>query len=371
MSDLGANLRAAREAVGVSLAAIAARTHYSKALLGHLETGRRTVKPEHVAAYSRALGVAVERLYGPSDDPLRVAHEWLVADSPASVQTAAGRSVGAGLATELERRVIELRHLDDVIGGVDLFPVVNKELADAQRVVNECSYTDETGRRLLAAVGELAQLAGWVASDAGHHVEAQRIYLSGVSAATTADNWVLAGQLLSSLSYQISNIGDPADAALLARSAISGAKNATPTVRTLLLERVAWANARSRDRDGAHRALDAVDDAYASRTPEIEEPEWVYWLDRKEIDVMAGRCLIELGDPVNAEPLLSNAIAAYAPEHAREVALYRTWLAESYARAGVYDAACSAIADARSTAKTVNSARLEHRVLEVERLLPR
>jgi transcriptional regulator with XRE-family HTH domain len=370
LSDLGAKLRAARKAAGVSLAAVAARTHYSKALLGHLETGHRAVKPEHVAAYSRALGVAVERLYGPSEDPLRVAHEWLVADSPASVQTAAGRRVGASLASELERRVIELRHLDDVVGGVDLFPAVSKELADAQRVVNECSYSEETGRRLLTAVGELAQLAGWVASDAGQYVEAQRIYLSGVSAATAADDHVLGGQLLSSLSYQIANVGDPADAMLLARSAITGARNATPTVRALLLERVAWASARGRDRDGARRALDAVDDSYEARTPGIGEPEWVYWLDRNEIDVMAGRCLIELGDPVSAEPLLSNAISGYAPEHAREVALYRTWLSESYARAGMLDAARSTINRARKAANKVNSARLERRVLEVERLLP-
>jgi hypothetical protein len=55
--------------------------------------------------------------------------------------------------------------------------------------------------------------------------------------------------------------------------------------------------------------------------------------------IMAGRCLIELGDPAAAEPLLSSAIDSYAPEHTREIALYRTWLAESYARAGVLDAA--------------------------------
>lgn len=58
MPDLGPNLRAAREAAGVSLSAMARRTHDSKALLGHLETGRRPVRPEHVTAYSRALGIA-------------------------------------------------------------------------------------------------------------------------------------------------------------------------------------------------------------------------------------------------------------------------------------------------------------------------
>ncbi|SDP76114.1 Helix-turn-helix domain-containing protein [Actinopolyspora xinjiangensis] len=371
MTDLGANLRAAREATGVSLSAMAARTHYSKPLLGLLETGRRAIKPEHVTAYAHALNVSLDTLYGPPDDPLRVAHEWLVADTPAEAHSAAGRRVGATLAAKLEGRVIELRHLDDVIGGRDLFPLVRKELTSAQNVVNEASYTERTGRRLLTVVGELAQLAGWVASDAGHYTEAQRVYLSGVSAASDAGDPGLAGQLLSSLSYQIANVGNPADAALLARSAVKGtASHTTPVVRALLLERVAWANARARQREATQRALDAVDDAYEQRSTSVEEPEWVYWLNRKEIDVMAGRCLIELGDPLTAEPLLSGAIAAYSPEHAREVALYQTWLAESYARAGVFDAARTTIDRARKAARGVNSTRLDLRIGTVENLLP-
>jgi hypothetical protein len=45
--------------MGVSLSALASRTHYSKALLGHLETGERAIRPEHVRAYEEALGVRV------------------------------------------------------------------------------------------------------------------------------------------------------------------------------------------------------------------------------------------------------------------------------------------------------------------------
>jgi len=92
---------------------------------------------------------------------------------------------------------------------------------------------------LLTVVGELAQLAGWVASDAGRYTEAQRIYLDGVSAAQCVDNRPLAAQLLSSLSYQIANVGKAHDAALLARSAVKGAGDASPLVRALLWERVA------------------------------------------------------------------------------------------------------------------------------------
>jgi transcriptional regulator with XRE-family HTH domain len=370
VSELGKNLRAARNAAGVSLAALAKRTHYSKALLGHLETGERVVKPEHVIAYARALGVAVDALYGRTADPLRIAHEWLVSDSPVSAHRTAGRRIGPSLATELERRVIELRHLDDLVSGADLQPVVSQELAAAEWVVREASYAEDTGRRLLTVVGELAQLAGWVASDAGQHAEAQRVYLCGVSAAQSAGDDVLTGQLLSSLSYQIANVGSPADAVLLARSVVKGAGTATPVVRALLFERMAWASARAQDREAARRALDAVHDSYESRSPGIDEPEWVYWLDRREIDVMAGRCLIELGDPVAAEPLLSSAIDAYTPEHAREIALYRTWLAESYARAGAVDAARHVLNKAQVTAGQLSSARLDRRVNDVARLLP-
>jgi transcriptional regulator with XRE-family HTH domain len=370
MTDLGAALRAAREAAGVSLAVMADRTHYSKPLLGLLETGKRTIKTEHVEAYSRVLNVPRKILLGPPDDPLRVAHEWLVSDSPAVVQLRAGRRVGATLADRLEARVIELRHLDDVIGGGDLFPAVSKELAEARGVVNVASYNDRIGRRLLTVVGELAQLAGWVASDAGRYTEAQRTYLDGVSAAECGGDRPLAAQLLSSLSYQIANVGKAHDAALLARSAVAGARDSSPVVRALLWERVAWASARSRDDSGTRRALDAVDDAYEARSPEVIEPEWVYWLDRSEIDVMAGRCLIELGNPDKAEPLLANAISSYDTNHAREVALYLSWLAEAYARAGNFDAARDTLARAHRTAQGINSARLDLRINQVGALLP-
>ncbi len=345
---------------------MAARTHYSKALLGMLETGQRTVRSEHVSAYSQALDVSVPILTEPVGDPVRIAHGWLVADTPSVAHSAAGRMIGAGLAVQLEERVIELRRLDDAISGRELFPVVSKELADAQMVVRECSYTDEVGRRLLSTVGELAQLAGWVTSDAGHYAEAQRIYLEGHHAAATADNQPLAGQLLSSLAYQLANIGRPADAVLLARSAVVGSKNASPAAKALLLERVAWASAKAGDEDTTRRALDAVDDAFESCSRGGSEPDWVYWLNRNEIEVMAGRCFVELGDPTRAEELLSPAIDRYPSHLVREVALYRTWLAEAHARTGDLDAARHILARLSSD---IGSARLARRVGEVRQLV--
>ncbi|WP_194835512.1 helix-turn-helix transcriptional regulator [Nocardia sp. XZ_19_369] len=365
----GAQLRAAREAAGLSLSALSVRTHYSKPLLGKIETGKREIHPEHIMAYSRALNVPVAALMAPFDDPLRIAHEWLVTESVATTHCADGRRIGNSLATKLEERVIELRHLDDSVSGTDLLPVVVREFEDVRRVISECSYTSEIGRRLRTSAGELAQLVGWVASDAGRYFQAQCAYLDGAKVATEAGNQVLVGQLFSSLAYQLSNIGNPSDATLLAKTAVEGAKGATPVVQALLTERVAWALARSRDRDGAMRALDAVDDLYERRSSSIEEPEWVYWLDRSEINVMAGRCFVELGEPDRASPLLLSAIEGYPKERTREVALYQTWLAESYLRNRDIDAAEATIAAARRAADTVHSARLDRRVNEIESML--
>ncbi|MCP2302947.1 hypothetical protein [Actinokineospora globicatena] len=115
-------------------------------------------------------------------------------------------------------------------------------------VVDQAAHTKDTGRRLLTVLGELALLA--VSSDAGRHHEAQRVYLSGVVAARAAADHALTGQLLSSLAYQITTVGDPRDAVLLARSAARGARQAIPVVRALLHERVAWCQDRCQDRDG-------------------------------------------------------------------------------------------------------------------------
>ncbi len=59
MSDVGKALRDAREAAGLSLAQMARLTHYSKPLLGFVETGQRVATPEVVSAYERALGGAI------------------------------------------------------------------------------------------------------------------------------------------------------------------------------------------------------------------------------------------------------------------------------------------------------------------------
>ncbi|HET6483803.1 MAG TPA: helix-turn-helix transcriptional regulator [Actinoplanes sp.] len=364
-ADLGNQLRAARKAAGHSLATMAALTHFSKPYLGHVETGHRQPTSEVVDRYEQVLGVPI----GVPHDPVRTAHEWLCNSQPlAGRPPRSGRRLGAAQLRRLEGRVIELRHRDDVVGSRELLPVVRAELDAVCRLADEAVYTDQHGIRLHTLIAELAQLVGWIASDAGHYRHAEQAYLTGAAAADTAGNRVLGGQLLSSLAYQITNIGNREDGLLIAKTAVAGATDATPVAQALLLERLAWAAARCHDPDTCHRALDAVDDAYDQRSPGIAEPEWVYWLNRAEIDVMAARCHIQLGQPAAAEPLLTRALADYNPDHIREVGLYQTWLAEGYARTGNHDAARHTLDHIDTSAVDAGSVRLQRRIDAVTRL---
>jgi hypothetical protein len=136
-----------------------------------------------------------------------------------------------------------LRLADDVIYGGDLIRPALRELRAAVRLFREGSFTEEVGRQLLTQIGELAQIAGWIASDAGQHAEAERIYRLGLSAARQADDRTLAGNLAGSLAYQLSNTGRETEGLTLARTALAEAGNDAPAkARALYWDRVAWAH---------------------------------------------------------------------------------------------------------------------------------
>jgi len=304
---------------------------------------------------------------------VRLAHEWLVTEPPQIVEVRAGRRVGEGLIRKVERRTGHLRRMDDFIGGGDLHALAEAELRATTRLLLDAAYSEALGRRLLTSVAELCQLAGWVAADAGLSTVASRYYGRGVRAAHAAGDAPLAGNLVSLLSYLYTNDRNPHEAVLLAHTAYTGAKGrASATTQALLMERVAWAHARAGELRQTEIALNAVGRHYARRDP-ADDPSWVYWLDRREIDVMAGRCYTELRQPERAEPLLRAALDSYDADHARETALYSSWLAETYLQVGDVDEAARQATRSITFAAKVNStrgherARVLHRALQPHR----
>ncbi|MFC4052950.1 hypothetical protein ACFOY4_24950 [Actinomadura syzygii] len=197
----------------------------------------------------------------------------------------------------------------------------------AVRLYRETRHSEETGRSLLSSIGEIAQIAGWIASDAGEHDQAERTYRLGVSAAREAGDHALVGNLAGSLAYQLSNTGHEDDGVSLARAALDEAGPDAPAkARALYLDRVAWAHTKAGEAQAALRALIeaheamAVEDSHAS-------PDWAYWVSPEELDVMDARVYTELRKPLRAVPLLREVLSRYDSTHTRELALYLSWLA--------------------------------------------
>jgi transcriptional regulator with XRE-family HTH domain/tetratricopeptide (TPR) repeat protein len=418
--QFAAHLRWLRDRAGLSLGELAGRAHVNRGYVGHIEHGQRWPSRSVATALDDALDARGELLavwtvgdcaappammgVGSDDETLslplaewtaadgealaerlaigsdraltptaarRLVHEWLVAETPQTVEITAGRRIGMGMVDTVTRRVAQLRRVDDFIAGRELQPLIERELRTTARLLAEAAYPDQVGRALLSAVAELCQLAGWVTVDAGAPERAARHLALGVHAAHSAGDRPTAANLVSTLAYQVANLGDPHEAVLLARSAASGARGrASATTRALLQERVAWAHARAGELRHTERALSAVEVDYEQRRP-ADDPEWVYWLDEDEITVMAGRCYVELGQPDRAIPLLTGVLERYDERQTRESALYTSWLAEAHVQAGDIEHAAGLAERTLDLSSSTSSSRGDDRVtLLAQRLTP-
>ncbi|WP_256788648.1 helix-turn-helix transcriptional regulator [Frankia sp. AvcI1] len=302
-------------------------------------------------------------------DAVRLAHEWLLLEPPQVAELAAGRHVGAALAEKVEGRVGQFRRLDDYVGGRDLVSLVERELLGTVTMLREAVYDAAVGRRLLSSVAQLCQLAGWIAADAGRHGAAVRFLTGGIRAAHAGGDTALAANLISTQAYQMVNHADARQGVLLAQTACAGVgRSASATTRALLADRLAWAHARAGERRACEQTLAVVERLYDRADP-AADPAWVYWLDAREIDVMAGRCWTELRRPDRAEDRLRHGLTGYDPLRAREISLYETWFAEAHLQRGDVEQACERAVRAARLDARVNSARTAERLRMLARRL--
>ncbi|MFE6283840.1 helix-turn-helix domain-containing protein [Streptomyces sp. NPDC057877] len=339
------------------------------------EKGKRTPR-EWLPFIAAALGVPVPELEqaaaagSPESAPVTVA-DFLPDDDPlAPLKARQGRRIGAGDVADLAGRVHGLRLADDVLAGGDLIGPALRELRSAVKLYREGTHTEEVGRSLLSQIGELAQIAGWIASDAGRHEEAERIYKLGMSAAQQAGDRTLVGNLAGSLAYQYSNTGLEREGLLLARAALDQAgEDAPPKARALYLDRVAWAHTKAHEAQPAMRALGEASEALTEDSEGYESPQYLYWVEAGELQVMESRVYTELKRPLRAVPCLRQVLARYDATHTRELALYLSWLAVALADANEPEEAAATAQRVITLSADVASERTAERVKVVLRSL--
>lgn len=177
-TELGKALRVAREAAGVSLSRMAELTHYSKATLGHIETGRRSVSADYVAAYEEALGVRINlhsRIDFADVELLRRAADLIT-------------SVG-------------LRH-----GGVQSAGMAAAQWKWAEGLLNQ-TMSDNVRVALSAQAARVADRLAWSIGDVGRTARAGKLYKTALELAEA--DLITRGVVAIDLAAYYANIGEP------------------------------------------------------------------------------------------------------------------------------------------------------------------
>jgi transcriptional regulator with XRE-family HTH domain len=365
-------MRLLREECGLSLRSLERRTLSSKSKLHKIETGITTPSLETAQLIDEALNARGELVAMVRHDAASVLprREFLgvaagAAAAPAARHLPSGRRVDSTVPDQLLLETARLRRLDDFMGGADTYRVFAGEVSSTALLLREGSYQEATGRRLLVVLAEQAQLAGWAAFDAGWHTEAHALFDLSLQAARDADHKALAGNAMAFVGYQQLALGQSAVDDLTTATDTAGG-DATPTVRALLHCRRAWAHANEGQPDDAQRHLDIAQAAL--REPSDQpEPDWVYWVDDMEHEIMTGRCWTALRRPTRAIGPLERVMAAYEDTHGRDKALYLSFLADAYLDANELEQACQVTSRAMDLSAGVGSIRPRTRIESVIR----
>jgi tetratricopeptide (TPR) repeat protein len=292
-----------------------------------------------------------------------VAVPALIAGLLGEASLTANNRVRREVTDELRRRMVRLRRIDDHLGGADTYHLYVADANVTARLLKEGSYSDSTQRELLSIYAEQAQQAGWSAFDAGWTSQATNLYQRSYAAAMEAEDVGLAGNALALRAYQM--VGEGRPAAEMTDMSIRTAEvgGAHPGVLALLYERGAWTYALAGDVEATARALGHAKAALAQTA--VNTPDYAAWVDETELQIMAGRCWTELRKPLRAVPALEQALSTYSDNHARDKALYLSWLADSYIDAAEHERATEIVGQAAELARDVASTRPRKRLRAV------
>lgn len=394
----GAELRSLRVRCGVSQSELGRLVHVSGDLVSKVEKGERRPMPDLVARLDATLGAGGDliRVAAAIDEPARLQRppavpatrqvgsaEWMRSAARLGNEVVLGAAVGwlrhttdvrpvaEGPADDgdpwvgvVAERVRQLRRMDDAGHGAVVLDWCLHDLWWTRGVLNRDrpAAGAPVRRGLTRAVGELAQLAGWLACDGGAHGAAQRLWLLGLEAARAAGDVRLGAMILSCLSYQAVWIGDPGHALELITVAGEGAIGwPGGAFQALLATRQARAHAGLRQAPDCDRALVAAGESMAG-AGRGDDPDWVYWVTPAVLAADAGRARLELGQPHRAAVGLARGLELFGTAQPRNRALHLTSLAQAHLADGEVDGAVEAVDGALGLFGAGDSRRLRDRL---------
>ncbi|BCK58166.1 helix-turn-helix domain-containing protein [Nocardia wallacei] len=265
-------LRAAREAAGLSLSEMARQVPYSKAALGHYETGVRTPTAEVITWYERVCG----------------------ADRVNWVLRIAASDIGGDTLDRLESAVDDLASAYPTTPAEELLTRIRHHLGFAAKLM-DAKKTLSQHRRLVVVVGWLNLLASTCHVDLGELPDAAARGHAAWQASLEAEHREISGWCLETRAWERLTAGKFAVAAELSRAA----QEIAPEDSSAFIQATAQegrALARLGNSEGTYGALRKVARLVSGlSTP--DRPEHHFRYDPAKSDAYVATTLSWLGDP--------------------------------------------------------------------------
>jgi hypothetical protein len=306
-------------------------------------------------------------------DLLNILQPWTTtaADSSSTGISNGRKRIGDQEVMQIRAVTEVFRSLDNAYGGGLTRQAVIGQLISTASLIEDTTYTEGVGRKLITAIGDLATVAGWMSQDVSSHAAAQRYFLLALQAAKEADDPSLGAHILCCMARQAGHLARPEDALELIHLARYGARHtATPTVGALLhsLEARYYAVlGRLKDFD---RAAGQAEAAFADRDP-AQDPPWAAYFDVSEYYATLGVCYqiaartSAPGQATRAIDMISHALARRDPSRVRSRAFDHLALARAHLVAGELESAQAAGTTALELTSRVSSVRVRDRLYEL------
>ncbi|ONK13222.1 hypothetical protein STBA_39850 [Streptomyces sp. MP131-18] len=311
------------------------------------------------------------------------AHAYL--ELPRLTAALRGDTVSGTLISQIEATLPELRDVDHRRGGLHAKTYVHGQWLTIGALVRDGHHQNAISKRLLSALGEMGDLAGYMAFDAGEHGLAQRYWITALRAAQHAENTALAASILSNMSYQAATREHGRDAVELANAATRAARTAPAAVRASVASRLATAHAAAGEVQAFRAARDRAQDTLAEASPAAQPvPDWASFVSRSYLSSQSACALIQLGRTQMSEnrrvaralleegqTLLAPSMSSTPSGFQRSGVLRTVWLALGYTASGELEEACLAGRVAAQRLSDVESPRCASLLTDLRKALAR
>lgn len=190
--------------------------------------------------------------------------------------------------------------LDNQVGGSDLYRAAVRFLNAVRDRLDRGLYDRRIETDLHASVGELAEVAGWLAYDAEQHDLVRRLNQESLYFTRLAGDRSIERLTIQNASMHAGRLGRPAEALRLAASVLEGGHSLSPRLQTLFLIRKTRALAQMGD-ESALREFQRIRSLYLDGVAD-NDPAWAWWIDESELvwhEAMAKRDLGMIGPAVS------------------------------------------------------------------------